>query len=54
MTDVGGAVLNGFRACWFNDQARQWGDDARAQWQPDVEITALAQLLPLLDGDNGK
>ena len=54
VTDVGGAVLNGFRACWFNDQARQWGDDARAQWQPDVEITALAQLLPLLDGDNGK
>ncbi|MGF1686917.1 5-amino-6-(5-phospho-D-ribitylamino)uracil phosphatase YigB [Photobacterium japonica] len=54
VSDVGGALQNGFRACWFNDQDRQWGDDARAQWQPDVEITALAQLLSLLDGDNGK
>ncbi|MGF1701046.1 5-amino-6-(5-phospho-D-ribitylamino)uracil phosphatase YigB [Photobacterium makurazakiensis] len=47
VTDVGGAKINGFQACWFNDSQRQLCNEPRAKWLPDLEINQLSQLLSL-------
>ncbi|MGF1725893.1 5-amino-6-(5-phospho-D-ribitylamino)uracil phosphatase YigB [Photobacterium nomapromontoriensis] len=48
VTDVGGAKLNGFRACWFNDQQRMLSQEPKVRGLPDMEINQLSQLLLLI------
>lgn len=46
-TDVFGAKQQGLQACWFNDQQRSL-TATNVTMLPDVEITHLAELLPLV------
>ncbi|PMN69048.1 5-amino-6-(5-phospho-D-ribitylamino)uracil phosphatase YigB [Enterovibrio norvegicus] len=46
-SDVRGAVLAGFKACWFNDTHQPLTQQRRASLLPDVEISHLSQLLTL-------
>jgi len=46
-TDVAGAKLNGFQACWFNDQGADLSKDRHARTLPDIEIHQLDSLLLL-------
>ncbi len=48
VTDVGGAKMNGFQACWYNDQLRQLHSEPRSRLLPDIEISQLAPLLTLV------
>ncbi|WP_028024262.1 HAD-IA family hydrolase [Enterovibrio calviensis] len=46
-TDVRGAKLAGFKACWFNDTQQPLTAQRHASLLPDVEISHLSQLLTL-------
>ncbi|MCP4955638.1 5-amino-6-(5-phospho-D-ribitylamino)uracil phosphatase YigB [Photobacterium aquimaris] len=46
-TDVFGAKKHGLQACWYNDQRRTL-TTANVNCLPDVEISHLAELLPLI------
>ncbi|USD41025.1 5-amino-6-(5-phospho-D-ribitylamino)uracil phosphatase YigB [Vibrio sp. SCSIO 43135] len=48
-SDVYGAKVNGFQACWFNDQGDSLTQHRHARSLPDVEIHQLDELLDLLD-----
>lgn len=48
VTDVGGAKLSGFQACWYNDQGRQLNNEPKIRCLPDVEISQLKRLLDLI------
>lgn len=48
VTDVQGARLNGFQACWFNDQGLNPRVTPKTKLLPDVEIHALSQLKQLI------
>lgn len=45
LTDVQGALNNGFQACWYNDQPVNLRTAHRARQLPHVEIHQLADLL---------
>ncbi|WP_318442315.1 5-amino-6-(5-phospho-D-ribitylamino)uracil phosphatase YigB [Photobacterium leiognathi] len=47
-TDVYGAKLHGFQACWFNDQNKPILQQSKALTLPDVEISQLSQLLTIV------
>ncbi|MGR5129629.1 5-amino-6-(5-phospho-D-ribitylamino)uracil phosphatase YigB [Photobacterium swingsii] len=47
-TDVAGALLNGYQACWFNDLDRCLQREPRARRLPDIEISSLAALLDVV------
>lgn len=49
ISDVMGAKQSGLQACWFNDQQVDIYHSRQARLLPDVEITALPQLLTLID-----
>ena len=46
-TDVFGAKQQGLHACWYNDQQRVL-TSTTGNCLPDIEISALAELLPLV------
>lgn len=46
-SDVFGAKKHGLQACWYNDQQRQL-ISTNVNCLPDVEISHLAELLPLV------
>lgn len=46
-TDVFGAKQHGLQACWYNDQQRVLTTE-KVTCLPDIEISALAELLPLI------
>lgn len=46
-TDVQGAKMNGFQACWLNDTDTDLRHCTKARILPDVEIARLSQLLEL-------
>jgi len=48
VTDVQGARLNGFQACWYNDQGLNPRVTPKTKLLPDVEIHALSQLKQLI------
>lgn len=48
ISDVAGAVTNGFMAAWFNEQAKLLIHNAKASHLPDIEISDLDELLSLL------
>ncbi|QMV15895.1 5-amino-6-(5-phospho-D-ribitylamino)uracil phosphatase YigB [Vibrio spartinae] len=47
-TDVYGAKMNGFAACWLNDQHKNIRTEPAAMLLPDVEIKQLSSLLGLV------
>ncbi|EDL51661.1 hypothetical protein VSAK1_12320 [Vibrio mediterranei AK1] len=47
ITDVAGAIRNGFSACWFNDKAKSPRQTVRLKQLPDIEINHIQQLLEL-------
>ncbi len=49
VSDVQGALNNGYKACWYNDQGSEVGLDPRARCLPDVEILQLKSLLDLIN-----
>ena len=48
ITDVFGAINNGFQACWFNDRGITAMQSKRLHTLPHVEIHHLGQLINLL------
>ncbi|WP_319535761.1 5-amino-6-(5-phospho-D-ribitylamino)uracil phosphatase YigB [uncultured Vibrio sp.] len=48
VTDVHGAKLAGFSACWFNDVNKNIAQFPRARTLPDMEIHSLPPLLSLI------
>lgn len=48
VTDVQGAKLAGFAACWFNDMNENVITQAKTRTLPDIEINNLQSLLALL------
>ncbi|MDW6091291.1 5-amino-6-(5-phospho-D-ribitylamino)uracil phosphatase YigB [Vibrio rhizosphaerae] len=44
-TDVYGAKINGFAACWFNDRQKNIRTEPATALLPDVEIEQLSSLL---------
>ncbi len=48
VTDVQGAKLSGFAACWFNDMNKNVINKEKTRTLPDVEINSLQSLLTLL------
>ncbi len=48
VTDVQGAVHNGYQSCWFNGDRKSVYQARKARALPDVEITHLEQLLLIL------
>ncbi|WP_243975390.1 5-amino-6-(5-phospho-D-ribitylamino)uracil phosphatase YigB [Vibrio natriegens] len=48
VTDVHGAKLAGFSACWFNDVNKNIAQLPRARTLPDMEIHSLPPLLSLI------
>ncbi|WP_045497921.1 5-amino-6-(5-phospho-D-ribitylamino)uracil phosphatase YigB [Vibrio hyugaensis] len=48
VTDVQGAKLSGFGACWFNDMNKNVITHAKTRTLPDIEINDLQSLLALL------
>ncbi len=48
VTDVQGAKLAGFAACWFNDVNKDVVQSPRARTLPDMEIQQLPSLLTLV------
>ncbi len=48
VTDVQGAKLAGFAACWFNDMNKNVITQAKTRTLPDIEINNLQSLLALL------
>ncbi|ELI5396430.1 5-amino-6-(5-phospho-D-ribitylamino)uracil phosphatase YigB [Vibrio parahaemolyticus] len=46
-TDVYGAKLAGFAACWFNDMNKNVINHSRTRTLPDIEINSLQPLLTL-------
>ncbi|KXF82503.1 5-amino-6-(5-phospho-D-ribitylamino)uracil phosphatase YigB [Enterovibrio coralii] len=46
-SDVRGAKLAGFKACWFNDTKKPLTKQRHASILPDVEISHIGQLLSL-------
>lgn len=46
-TDVHGAKLAGFAACWFNDMNKNVINHSRTRTLPDIEINSLQPLLTL-------
>ncbi|KJY81628.1 2-haloalkanoic acid dehalogenase [Vibrio galatheae] len=47
ISDVQGAKLSGYQACWFNDQNINLFDVSKARTLPDVEVNRLHDLLRL-------
>ncbi|MFC5079034.1 Flavin mononucleotide phosphatase YigB [Vibrio thalassae] len=47
VTDVAGAIRNGFSACWFNDKEKSARQTVRLKQLPDIEINHIQQLLEL-------
>ncbi|NAW57667.1 MULTISPECIES: 5-amino-6-(5-phospho-D-ribitylamino)uracil phosphatase YigB [unclassified Vibrio] len=47
VTDVAGALDNGFMACWFNDQPANLRENRKARLLPHLTISRLEQLLAL-------
>ncbi|YCO03743.1 5-amino-6-(5-phospho-D-ribitylamino)uracil phosphatase YigB [Vibrio sp. VNB-15] len=48
VTDVQGAKLSSFAACWFNDMNKNVITQAKTRTLPDIEINNLQSLLALL------
>ncbi|MFN1651799.1 5-amino-6-(5-phospho-D-ribitylamino)uracil phosphatase YigB [Vibrio sp. SCSIO 43153] len=48
VTDVQGAKLSGFAACWFNNMNKNVIKQPQSRALPDVEISCLQHLLTLL------
>lgn len=47
ISDVAGAKLSGYQACWYNDQQTNLYQATKARVLPDVEVNRLRELLVL-------
>ncbi|MFW7525981.1 5-amino-6-(5-phospho-D-ribitylamino)uracil phosphatase YigB [Vibrio ostreicida] len=48
LSDVSGAKMSGFQACWFNDQGVILTHHRQAKTLPDIEIQDVEELLALV------